>query len=258
MGARTSLVGRNPQKTEEARREIAEETGNTEIGVQIADLALMDEVRRLAERLLAAESKIHALINNAGALYPARGLTDEGIERTLALDLLCPFLLTNLLLPRLKDSRPARIVNVSSGGMYAQRIRVDDLQFEKGRYNGSVAYARAKRGLVILTELWAADVKDEGVVVHAMHPGWSDTPGVSSSLPSFYRITKNFLRTPEQGADTIVWLAASGEAGSSTGRFWLDRQPHTTYVLPGTLESKRERKALWAELTKLSGWAGTT
>jgi NAD(P)-dependent dehydrogenase (short-subunit alcohol dehydrogenase family) len=257
-GARVVLVGRNPGKTEEARREIADETGNPEIGVQVADLALMDGVRDLADRLLAEESRIHVLVNNAGALYPRRELTGEGIEKSLALDLLSPFLLTNLLIPRLKASQPARIVNVSSGGMYTQRIQVDDIQYEKGRYDGSVAYARAKRGLVILTEMWAKDLKDEGVIIHSMHPGWADTPGVSSSLPTFYRVTKTILRTPEQGADTIVWLAASREAVSSTGLFWLDRQPHTTHVFPGTRASEEDRERLWTELAELSGWSGQT
>jgi NAD(P)-dependent dehydrogenase (short-subunit alcohol dehydrogenase family)/carbon monoxide dehydrogenase subunit G len=255
-GARVVLVGRNPDKVEETRRAIVDETGSPDIGAQVADLSLMDAVRGLAERLLAEEPAIHVLVNNAGALYPARGLTDEGIERTLALDLLCPFLLTNLLIPRLRASRPARIVNVSSGGMYTQRIRVDDLQYEKGRYDGSIAYARAKRGLVILTEMWAEDLKDDGVVVHSMHPGWADTPGVSSSLPTFYRVTKKILRTPQEGADTIVWLAAAREAVSSTGRFWLDRQPHITHVLPGTGVSKEQREQLWTELAELSGWSG--
>ena len=255
-GARVILVGRDGNKTEATRREIMEETGNTEIGVQIADLSLMRETRRLAERLLATEPKIHVLINNAGALFNERTVTDENIEQSLALDLLCPCLLTNLLIPRLKESRPARIVNVSSGGMYTQRIRVDDLQFEKGKYDGSIAYARAKRGLVILTEMWAEGLKNEDVVAHAMHPGWADTPGVSSSLPSFYRLTKKILRTPEEGADTVVWLAASREAAASTGRFWLDRQPHTTHVLPGTRESQEERKRLWSNLERISGWRG--
>jgi NAD(P)-dependent dehydrogenase (short-subunit alcohol dehydrogenase family)/carbon monoxide dehydrogenase subunit G len=257
-GARVILVGRNPEKTEEARRQIVEETGNPEIGCRIADLSLMDEVRGLAERLLAEEPAIHVLVNNAGALFPDRALTREGIERTLALDLLSPFLLTNLLLPRMTESRPARIVNVSSGGMYTQRIRVDDLQYEKGRYSGSVAYARAKRGLVILTEMWAGDLQGKGVVVHSMHPGWADTPGVSSSLPAFYKATKKILRTPEEGADTIVWLAASREAALSTGRFWLDRQPHTTHVFPGTRETEEERKRLREELARLTGCKAAT
>jgi NAD(P)-dependent dehydrogenase (short-subunit alcohol dehydrogenase family) len=140
--------------------------------------------------------------------------------------------------------------------MYTQRIRVDDLQYERGRYDGSIAYARAKRGLVILTEMWAKDLKDDGVVVHSMHPGWADTPGVSSSLPGFYRVTKKILRTPEEGADTIVWLAAAREAASSTGLFWLDRQPHTTHVFPGTGASREQREQLWTELAELSGWSG--
>jgi NAD(P)-dependent dehydrogenase (short-subunit alcohol dehydrogenase family) len=254
-GARVILVGRNPEKTERTRQEIVDETGNANLSIQIADLSLMAETRRLAEDLLAVEPKIHVLVNNAGALFPKRALTEEGIEQSLALLLLCPFLLTNLLLPRLKGSRPARIVNVSSGGMYTQRIRVDDLQYEKGRYNGSTAYARAKRGLVILTEMWAARLKAQGVVVHAMHPGWADTPGVSSSLPSFYKITKKILRTPEEGADTIAWLAASKEAVDSSGLFWLDRQPRTTHVFPGTGESQAERKQLWSMLESLSGWS---
>lgn len=253
-GARVILVGRNPEKTERTRQEILDETGNADLSVQIADLSLMAETRRLAENLLTAEPKIHVLVNNAGSLFPKRALTEEGIEQSLALLLVCPFLLTNLLIPRLKASRPARIVNVSSGGMYTQKIRVDDLQSEKGRYNGSTAYARAKRGLVILTEMWAARLKAQGVVVHAMHPGWADTPGVSSSLPSFYKITKKILRTAEEGADTIVWLAASKEAVDSSGLFWLDRQPRTTHVFPGTGESQAERTQVWSLLESLSGW----
>jgi NAD(P)-dependent dehydrogenase (short-subunit alcohol dehydrogenase family) len=253
-GARVILVGRNPEKTERTRQEIVDETGNADLSIQIADLSLMAETRRLAENLLAAEPRIHVLVNNAGALFPKRALTEEGIEQSLALLLLSPFLLTNLLMPRLKASRPARIVNVSSGGMYTRRIRVDDLQYEKGRYNGSTAYARAKRGLVILTEMWAARLKAQGVLVHAMHPGWADTPGVSSSLPSFYKITKKILRTPEEGADTIAWLAASKEAADSSGLFWLDRQPRSTHVFPGTRESQEERNQLWSKLESLSGW----
>ena len=253
-GARVVLVGRNPEKTEQTRQEIIDETGNTNLGIQIADLSLMAETRRLADNLLASEPSIDVLVNNAGALFPERALTEEGMEQSLALLLVCPFLLTNLLIPRLQDSRAARIVNVSSGGMYTQKIRTEDMQYEQGTYDGSKAYARAKRGLVILTEMWAEELKEEGVVVHAMHPGWADTPGVSSSLPSFYKLTKKILRTPEEGADTIVWLAASPEAAACSGLFWLDRQPRTTHVFRGTRESREQRKELWSRLESLSGW----
>ena len=220
------------KKTEQTRREIIAETGNADLDGQLADLSLMAETRRLAETLLATEPHIDVLVNNAGALFTRRGVTSEGIEQSLALLLLCPFLLTNLLIPRLCASRPSRIVNVSSGGMYTQGIRLDDLQYEKGTFDGSKAYARAKRGLVDLTEMWARRLRDQGVVVHAMHPGWADTPGVESALPSFYQVTRRILRTPNEGADTIVWLASSPEAARSTGLFWLDRQPRTTQVFP--------------------------
>jgi len=252
MGARVILVGRDREKTEAARREIVGETGSERVVCRVADLSLLSQVRELA-KALGREPAIHVLINNAGALFNERALTAEGIERTLAVDLLAPFLLTNLLMPKLQASRPARIVNVSSGGMYTQKVRVDDLQYEEGRYNGSVAYARAKRALVILTEMWGQRLEGSGVVAHAMHPGWADTPGVAASLPAFYRVTRRVLRTPAEGADTVVWLAASGQAGRCTGRFWLDRQPRTTHVFPGTRETSAERERLWSALEKLCG-----
>lgn len=254
LGARVVLVGRDSAKLEETSSELAEQGHEKKIACFLADLSLMSEVRRLARELVRAEPAIHVLVNNAGALFNERGTTEEGLERTFALDLLSPFLLTNLLLPKLEQSAPARIVNVSSGGMYTQRIRVDDLQFEKGKYNGAVAYARAKRGLVILTEQWAQKLDRAVVTVHAMHPGWAETPGVVSSLPGFYKVTRRVLRTPAEGADTMVWLAAAPEAGRTTGLFWLDRQPRLTHVFPGTRESPQERETLWSELCRLSGW----
>jgi NAD(P)-dependent dehydrogenase (short-subunit alcohol dehydrogenase family) len=140
------------------------------------------------------------------------------------------------------------VVNVLSGGMYTQKIDVEDLQSEKTGYSGAVAYARAKRGLLIVTEEWARRWAKDGIVVNAMHPGWVDTPGVVSSLPEFHRLTKKVLRTPEEGADTIVWLAAATEAGKVSGEFWLDRRPHSKHVLPGTRETVAERRKLMRAL----------
>jgi NAD(P)-dependent dehydrogenase (short-subunit alcohol dehydrogenase family) len=137
-----------------------------------------------------------------------------------------------------------RVVNVLSGGMYTQKIHVDDLQSKQGPYSGSVAYARAKRGLMILTEEWAHRWAKDGIVVNAMHPGWADTPGVVGALPEFHRVTERVLRTPQEGADTIVWLAAATEAAKVSGEFWLDRRPHSKHVLPGTRETPAERREL--------------
>jgi dehydrogenase/reductase SDR family protein 12 len=105
----------------------------------------------------------------------------------------------------------------------------------------------------VLTEAWAEQLRDKGVVVHAMHPGWADTPGVAGSLPAFHAVTRRFLRTAEEGADTITWLAAAPEVAGVTGLFWLDREPHPTTVLPGTDVSPGERQRLWKMLTELTG-----
>ncbi len=253
LGASVRMVGRSRSKLDTARAEIVDATGNGDIGSYVADLSDTDQVRGLADALLAGEAQIHVLINNAGALITERLETSEGNELTLATNLLGPFLLTNLLIPRLEASAPARIINVSSGGMYTQRIRVDDLQSEKDEYKGSTAYARAKRGLVILTEMWAEQLAGRGIVVHAMHPGWVDTPGIERSLPTFRRLIKPLLRTPEQGADTVVWLAASDEAATATGLFWLDRRPRPTHRLKRTLETSEERRQLWNALEDLAG-----
>jgi NAD(P)-dependent dehydrogenase (short-subunit alcohol dehydrogenase family) len=254
LGARVILVGRNAEKAAAARREIAATTGNDNIAVALADLSLLADVRKLAQQLLADDARIHILVNNAGVLLNQRTTTAEGNETTLATNLLAPFLLTESLLPRLRESAPSRIINVSSGGMYAAGLALDDLQYEKGAYDGSRAYARTKRALVVLTELWADQLKDTGVVVHAMHPGWADTPGVESSLPLFHSVTRRLLRTAEQGADTITWLAAAPEAAKVSGGFWLDREPHMTHVFPGTDPSPAERQELRDALARLTGW----
>ena len=252
MQADLVLVGRDPDKLARTAQAIANTQRSEPPQTECADLALMAEVRALAHRLLADPAPIHVLINNAGALFPDRGLTSEGNERGLAINLLSPYLLTELLIPRLTASAPARIVNVSSGGMYAQRMHVDDLQFENGKYDGAKAYARAKRGLVIATGRWAAQLADQNVAVHAMHPGWADTPGVRTSLPGFFNVSRPVLRSAQEGADTIVWLAAANDAARCTGGFWLDRRPHPTQVLPGTDISEDGRRRLWDALDALT------
>jgi dehydrogenase/reductase SDR family member 12 len=253
LGARVILVGRDPDKAEATRREIVATTGNDNVAVALADLSLLADVRKLAKRLL-KEPCIHVLVNNAGVLLNQRTTTAEGNETTLATNLLAPYLLTQMLLPRLRESAPSRIISVSSGGMYATGLALDDLQYAKSAYDGSRAYARTKRALVVLTEIWAGQLKDSGVVVHAMHPGWADTPGVAGSLPAFHTITRRLLRTAEQGADTVTWLAAAPEAAKVSGVFWLDREPHTTHVFPGTDTSPQGRQQLWDALAKLTGW----
>ncbi len=258
LGATVWLVVRSEARGERARAAIAERSGSHDVHVGLCDLSDLRSVRRFGERFTAEEQRLDVLVNNAGVLTAERAVSPDGIELTFATNVVGPFLLTNLLIPRLEDGAPARIINVSSGGMYTQRIRLDDLQSERGQFDGAMAYARAKRAQVILTEMWAQRLEGRGVVVHAMHPGWADTPGVKTSLPRFYRLTRPLLRTPEQGADTIVWLGAADEPGCSTGLFWHDRRPRPTHLLPWTRETQQEREQLWAQCARLSGWAQHT
>ena len=248
LGARVAMVSRNPEKAISVKNRIAAATGNPAIALYQADMGILSQVKKVARELMEKEQQIHILINNAGALYPSRSVTREGFEHTFATDLMGPFALTELLIPALKASKPARIINVSSGGMYTQKIYPDDLQYLNEPFNGAKAYARAKRGLVILTELWADQLSRDMVTVHAMHPGWVRTPGVQHALPGFYKAVDRLLRTPEQGADTIVWLSVAPEAALTTGLFWLDRTPHTTQVFSSTLETLDEREQLYRNL----------
>jgi dehydrogenase/reductase SDR family member 12 len=258
LGARVWLLARDPQRGEQARATVAELSGGAEVHVGLCDLSDLASVREFAASFRSQTPRLDVLVNNAGVLANQRTLSADGIELTFATNVVGPFLLTNLLIPLLEQSAPSRIVNVSSGGMYTQRIRVDDLQMTSANYDGTTAYARAKRAQVILTELWAERLRGTGVVVHAMHPGWADTPGVRASLPRFYTVTKPFLRTPEQGADTILWLGAAPEPGQTSGKFWHDRVPRPTHLLPRTRETTADRERLWSECERLSGWAGDT
>ncbi|MBP8926560.1 MAG: SDR family NAD(P)-dependent oxidoreductase [Pseudomonadales bacterium] len=248
LGAQITLVARNKRKAQETANRIRERTGNERVRIEIADLSLMHEVHALADRLLERGEPLDILVNNAGALFNPRQVTAEGLEQSFALLLLAPFILTERLHPLLVSAGAARVVNVLSGGMYSQRVQVEDLQSRSGKYSGAVAYARAKRALMILTEVWADRWRTDGICVNAMHPGWADTPGVEESLPAFHRLTRSALRSPAEGADTIVWLCAATEATQLSGKFWLDREPHPSHVFRHTRESAFERKALLAAL----------
>ena len=244
MGARLILVGRDSERTRAASQRLMRLTRNPNIDVELADMSLMADVHQLCDRLLGRREQIDVLINNAGALFNPRQITPEGLEQSFALLLLGPFILGERLHPLLRAAPEGRIVNVSSGGMYSQRLRVQDLQNEQAPYSGSKAYAHAKRGLVIVGEEWAKRWIGDGIVVNTMHPGWADTPGVQQALPEFRSITRRILRSSAEGADTIVWLAAAPEAGQSTGLFWLDREPHTTHLMNSTRESASDRQTL--------------
>ncbi|GLZ54661.1 SDR family NAD(P)-dependent oxidoreductase [Actinomycetospora sp. NBRC 106378] len=251
LGAAVELVVRDRARGEATRAEILAAHPDAQVTVARCDLSDLSDVRRYAldarDRLLA----LHGLVHNAGVLPAERSESPQGHELCLATHVLGPFLLTRELLPLLRagsppdrPGAPARVVFVSSGGMYTASLRTDDPEYTEGRYSGGAAYARTKRMQVVLAELLADDLAPSGVVVHSMHPGWADTPGVADSLPGFHRLTGPLLRTAEQGADTAVWLQADTEPGHCSGLFWHDRSPRPTHYLFGE-ETAAQRAALW-------------
>jgi dehydrogenase/reductase SDR family protein 12 len=254
LGASVRLLARSEERGERASKTVVQRSGNSDVQVERCDISNLQAVRQFAERFSSEARRLDVLVNNAGVMTGKRTLSVDGIELTFATNVLGPFLLTNLLIPLMEKSAPARIVNVSSGGMYTQRIHVEDLQTAEGEFDGPTVYARTKRAQVILTEMWAQRLQGTGVVVHAMHPGWADTPGVESSLPRFYAVTKRLLRTPQEGADTIVWLGAASEPAHSSGGFWHDRRQRPTHRVPWTKETLEDRERLWAECERLSAW----
>ena len=250
-----TAVIRDPNKIDAMQAELTKETGRAADFVELCDMSLLSDVDALCDRLLAKGESIDVLINNAGALFNDYAETREGIERSAALLLLAPWRMTEQLLPLLENhNSAARVINVVSGGMYTQKLRCAQLVMTEQDYNGSVAYARAKRALTVVTEQWAEDWQARNVVVNSMHPGWADTPGVQSALPGFRRITQSVLRSSDEGADTIVWLARAKEADQVTGKLFLDREPRTTHLRSSTIEKEEERARLpdWLEETYAS------
>lgn len=247
-----TLIVRDKAKSESMQIALERATGRSANAVEFADLSLLSEVRTLSEKLNAQAKPIDVLINNAGALFNEYAKTQEGIERSVALLLLSPWKLTELLHPLLAGhATTARVVNVVSGGMYTQKLMLNQLILDSERYKGSVAYARAKRALTVLTELWSEQWRQDNIAVNSMHPGWADTPGVQSALPGFRRLTQRVLRSAEEGADTIIWLARAREAGLVSGKLFLDREPRTTHLRSATRESPEERELLlpWLQRT---------
>ena len=222
----TDLADRGAAVTGVARRTPAD----TRITAAPCDLGDLADVRRLATRLVASTPTIDVVVHCAGLLSPTFSQTDDGIEVTLAVHLVGPYLLTRLIEPHLADD--ARVLWMSSGGMYAQGLHLNDLEMDPDRYRGATAYARAKRAQVTLAG-GLAETWPPGRMSAAVHPGWADTPGVVSALPRFHRLLGPILRTPRQGIDTMCWLVADAP-DEPDGAFWFDRRPRRTVYVPGT------------------------
>jgi len=252
LGAEVHVLARDERRGRAAAERIAA-AGTAPVYVQQADLSSIASARAAARRFVDAHGRLDVLINDAGVLLNERSVSVDGHETTFATNVLGMFVLTNELLPALVVAAPSRVITVSSGGMYAARLDPENLESDQGAYRGADAYARSKRAEVVLTEVWSARLRRSGVAFHAMHPGWADTPGVRESLPTFYRLTRPLLRTPAQGADTIVWLAWAPEGARSTGLFWHDRRPRPTRRLPAAGDGREDHERLWRACVEACG-----
>jgi NAD(P)-dependent dehydrogenase (short-subunit alcohol dehydrogenase family) len=255
LGARVILVGRDEGKLRALRDELVEVNGDDRFPIVVADMGSLASVRTAAERILSTEARLDVLVDNAGAIFPERTEGPDGIEATLAVLVVGPFVLVSSLLPLLRRTPGSRVIAVTSGGMYTQRLHLDDLEWRREPYSGPRAYARAKRAQVALVREWARRLGDTGISFAAMHPGWADTPGVSASLPGFYGAMGPLLRTPAEGADTIVWLASEADPDASSGRLFLDRRSRPFDRVPATRVSAADRCALWDAIVRLAGVA---
>jgi NAD(P)-dependent dehydrogenase (short-subunit alcohol dehydrogenase family) len=245
LGAEVVLLCRNAERGDQAAEQIRERTGNPRVKLEQVDLSNLGSVRSVVSRL--ADGPVDILVHNAGVLPDERIETPGGLELTFATHVAGPFLLTRLLRPQLEKSVDARVIWVSSGGMYTRRLDLDAPSWTRRKgYDGVLAYAETKRAQVVLSELFADAFAGTSVKVNAMHPGWADTPAVRDSLPRFHRVTEQILRTPAEGADTVVWLAACPRLHDVSGRFFFDREERRTHYLPTTRESEEDRRGLWS------------
>jgi len=253
LGARVVLVGRSEARLAALRDELVGRYGVDRFPIVVADMGSVTSVRSAVHQVLATETRLDVLIDNAGAIFPERTIGPDGIEATFATLVVGPFILEAGLMPLLQQTPGSRVISVTSGGMYTQQLDVHDLQYAGGGYNGSFAYARAKRAQVALTREWARRSRGPGVTFTAMHPGWADTPGLAESLPGFYRAMRPLLRTPAEGADTIVWLATLPDPTPWNGRLLLDRRVRPFDRIPSTRLSGAERRQLWDAVVALTG-----
>lgn len=254
LGAQVVLVGRNAERLAASRQRVYDFAGGemAHIHTEQADLLEVEATRALGQRLRERFERIDVLVNNAGAMFAEHEMTADGFERTIALNLVAPFVLTETLMRALIAAN-GRVVNMSSGGMYLQPLVLEDMNAEQQDYSAHRAYARAKRALVALTRHWTRRYGDAGVNLNAMHPGWVTTPGVTESLPGFDKVTKRFLRDARMGADTAVWLGAANAAGHCQGQFFLDRTPRPTAILPNTGVRPSDAQSLYGWLRNETG-----
>jgi retinol dehydrogenase 12 len=254
LGATVVLVGRDRGRAEAAAAELGSVSASPP-RAEVADLASLEQVRGLAERLARLE-RIDVLINNAGLLLSERRITPDGFEHTFALNHLAPFLLTNLLLPKLAASAPARVVTVTSDAHSAARIDLSDPNLERG-WDSWRAYANSKLANILFTRELARRLDGTGVTASCAHPGVVRTGFGRDARPLLklgITIARPFMASPERGADTIVYLASSPDVTGQTGGYYVKRQRREPSA---AARDDATARTLWEISEKLTGLAPT-
>jgi NAD(P)-dependent dehydrogenase (short-subunit alcohol dehydrogenase family) len=252
MGARMVLVARDKTRGEAALARLREIAPGVNHAIHYADLSRIAEMKRVAADIAAAEPRIDLLINNAGALFGARQLTEDGLELTFSTNHMAYFVLTHGLRERLRTSAPARIVNVASDAHKGEKLDFNDLQSARN-YRGLHVYGRSKLCNILFTRELARKLAGTGVTANSLHPGFVATRfgDQSGGILSFVvRAAKTFAISPEKGAETIVYLASSSEVANSNGLYFYKCKPATP-----TREAQDDDSArrLWQESEKLAG-----
>ena len=247
LGADLILGCRDVARGARAADEIRAATGTKSLEIVTIDTSSQRSIRECAARLRTSLPRLDVLVNNAGISHGERKLTFDGIELTFATNVLGYFLLTQELLPLLRTSAPARIVNVSS--LFAGDVELDDLQFARRPYDGLGAYAQSKACNRLLTWALARRIAGSGVTANTYAPGFVAGTELSRDLPPAIKAAYSTRpgRTAEQGADTAVWLASSAEVAGESGRFYMDRRE-----IQCELRDETTEEALWAECERLT------
>ena len=256
-GAALILVGRDPRRGAAALKRIKSRVPAAQVALRIADLSRFGEIRRLAAELLATAGRIDVLVNNAGAFFDRHALTEDGVERTFALNHMGYFLLTDLLLARLREAAPSRIVNVASEAHRGATLDFSDLAGRNGA-KGWPAYRRSKLANILFTAELARRLEGSGVTANCLHPGFVATrfgdAGNSLATRAFIGLAKRVMAiTPEEGGRTIVHLAGDPAVAGISGRYFI--KSRAAQPSPAAQDAAAARR-LWEESARLAGLAG--
>jgi NAD(P)-dependent dehydrogenase (short-subunit alcohol dehydrogenase family) len=257
LGASVVLVCRDRNRGEAALREIRERTGNAALTLMLADLSSQTEIRRLASDFLATGRPLHVLLNNAGVIMLRREETTDGIETTFAVNHLAYFLLTVLLLDRLKASAPARVVSVASDAHHwaGGALDFNDLDSRNG-YSAMRVYGRSKLANILFTRELARRLAGTGVTANCLHPGFVGSNFATNNgwlARIVMTVARPAARSPEKGAETAIYLCASPQVEGVTGQYFFDRKPRWPKSYG---QSDTDARRLWDVSERLTGATG--